>query len=1583
MADRFPLIVDADNTNIKELPSGDNLDLTGSDIVNVVDVTTSGNMVVGGNLTVNGTTTTINSATLEIDDKNIVLASGAADAAAANGAGISIDGASANLTYSSSTDGFSFNKGVTVPSLTTTGNLSFGDNDKAIFGAGSDLQIFSEGSSGNSFINETGNGSLFINASNLYLRKGEATFENFVACTANGDVKLYYDNAEKLATTSYGVDITGRLVTTSHIDAPDNAKIRLGDGDDLQIYHSGSHSFISEAGTGDLYIGASSNIALMNAAFSENKLLATTDGALKLYYDGSQKLATTSTGIDVTGTVVSDGLTSAGDATITGSSSGSTVLTLTSNALADTPLMVFQRSGGAVAGKLAYEDSNTAMSFGTTTAHELKFLTSNTERMQITSAGLVGIGTDSPETNLHIEDSSSFSIIRLVSSTTENAGIDFGDPDDRDIGRVRYNNSDNSMVFHTNAAEQMRIDSSGNVGIGESSPTAGVKLHVTNALQVNQYLESTGNATNSILQTGADGNSAYMFNRANAALTFGTNNTERMRIRSDGTIQFGSGSVNSAYVLGSAPNTYNSGWDVNDDSFATWLNYSGYQGGTTRYRDLIVGDGKNGRIATFDGSSGNLLVGKTATDLDVAGSALFNTGQAYHTRSGDTALYLNRLSSDGTIADFRKDGTTVGSIFNSGTTMGVGSLDTGVLLANNIDAILPWNASTNAERGGAIDLGRATTGQFKDLYLSGTANVGGVTVAGNLSVDGGTIKLDGNYPTGTENVALGDTALDSVESGGVWNVAIGSKALTALTTGDANTAVGRVAMESATTGGSNTALGYAALNASTTASNNTAVGYLSLFANTTGSNNVAVGEDALQANTTASNNTAVGQQSMYYNTGTYNAALGQTSLHSNTTGNYNVAIGGSSLFSNTTASNNTAVGYQSLYANTTGIQNTAVGVQALMDSTTGNFNTAVGYLANENNTTGSSNVAVGRSALNENTTGESNIAIGRSALLANTTASNNTAVGASALLANTTGTEGVAVGTSALAANTTGNSNTAVGINALVTNTTGLQNVANGGYSLRYNTTGGANTAHGFQALQSNTTASNNTAVGYQSLTGNTTSSQNTAVGYQALASQTTGTNVNTAIGYRALAGGNNSNNYNNTAVGGYALENNIGTNNTAVGRNALLANTSGTRNIAIGTSALDANTTASYNVAIGVSALTSNTTGEANVAIGDQALSENTTADNNTAVGYASMYDNSTGQYNLASGFFSLQNNTTGNYNTALGSNALDANTTASNNTAVGYRSLYANTTASNNTAVGYQALTSNTTGTPNTAVGQNALYANTEGAGNTGVGQAALEDNTTGNYNAAFGRDALGNNTTGISNTALGYGSGFSNTTGSNVVFVGEGAGYYSTGASNTFIGKDSGVSVTTGANNTILGRYNGNQNGLDIRTASNHVVLSDGNGNVRSFWDNAGNMYMHTSGSGIYIGGASSANLLDDYEEGTWTPALSSGTVTTGTSRYTKVGRLVTCHTSFTNFSDTTSTTTVGISGLPFAAESSDRATTLGCIAQHIANLGAITGAYLDTTTRILLYNTSSGGFSNLQHEDLNGSSSIYISFSYFAA
>lgn len=73
-------------------------------------VTVNKDLVVSGNLTINGTTTTINSTTLDIDDINLTLAKGAANAAAANGAGLTIDGSSATILYTSATDSWNFNK---------------------------------------------------------------------------------------------------------------------------------------------------------------------------------------------------------------------------------------------------------------------------------------------------------------------------------------------------------------------------------------------------------------------------------------------------------------------------------------------------------------------------------------------------------------------------------------------------------------------------------------------------------------------------------------------------------------------------------------------------------------------------------------------------------------------------------------------------------------------------------------------------------------------------------------------------------------------------------------------------------------------------------------------------------------------------------------------------------------------------------------------------------------------------------------------------------------------------------------------------------------------------------------------------------------------------------------------------------------------------------------------------------------------------------------------------------------------------------------------------------------------------------
>lgn len=74
---------------------------------------TGTNLTLSGNLTVNGTQTVINSATMTVDDLNITVADGAADAAAANGAGLTVDGANATIIYTSATDTWDFNKAIT------------------------------------------------------------------------------------------------------------------------------------------------------------------------------------------------------------------------------------------------------------------------------------------------------------------------------------------------------------------------------------------------------------------------------------------------------------------------------------------------------------------------------------------------------------------------------------------------------------------------------------------------------------------------------------------------------------------------------------------------------------------------------------------------------------------------------------------------------------------------------------------------------------------------------------------------------------------------------------------------------------------------------------------------------------------------------------------------------------------------------------------------------------------------------------------------------------------------------------------------------------------------------------------------------------------------------------------------------------------------------------------------------------------------------------------------------------------------------------------------------------------------------
>jgi hypothetical protein len=130
-------------------------------------------------------------------------------------------------------------------------------------------------------------------------------------------------------------------------------------------------------------------------------------------------------------------------------------------------------------------------------------------------------------------------------------------------------------------------------------------------------------------------------------------------------------------------------------------------------------------------SSGNFLVGKTSSGIATAGIELRSNDDVLITSNGSQALYLNRLSSDGSIVEFRQAGTTVGSITSNGGAIIIGSSDVGVYFDSGSDRIIPVNVSTNSVRNDAIDIG-GNPHRFKDLYLSGGVYLGGTGSANKL-----------------------------------------------------------------------------------------------------------------------------------------------------------------------------------------------------------------------------------------------------------------------------------------------------------------------------------------------------------------------------------------------------------------------------------------------------------------------------------------------------------------------------------------------------------------------------------------------------------------------------------------------------------------------------------------------------------------------------------------------------------------------------------------------------------------------------------------------------------------------------------
>ena len=244
---------------------------------------------------------------------------------------------------------------------------------------------------------------------------------------------------------------TAKLATqTGNVDFADGGKIRLGDSQDLQIYHDGSNSYIIDSGTGDLVINTNGNAISLNPnGGGEYGLRVINNGAVDLYHDNSPKLSTTATGVSITGTAIS---------TTTGAASAPN-FAVTSGAL-------------GVNGMFA------------PLANTLAFATSATERMRIDSLGHVGITESSSiDGRLHINstgqnNASGINILlectsgggrqwaHRISETGVNNGWYVIRDQTADKTRIQIHENGYFMINPINEQTHVRIGTTGAIGTG-------------------------------------------------------------------------------------------------------------------------------------------------------------------------------------------------------------------------------------------------------------------------------------------------------------------------------------------------------------------------------------------------------------------------------------------------------------------------------------------------------------------------------------------------------------------------------------------------------------------------------------------------------------------------------------------------------------------------------------------------------------------------------------------------------------------------------------------------------------------------------------------------------------------------------------------------------------------------------------------------------------------------------------------------------------------------------------------------------------------------------------------------------------
>ena len=458
---------------------------------------------------------------------------------------VTFTGANANIVFDKSDDA-----------------LEFADNVKAKFGTGNDLEIYHEGN--HSFIVDNGTGDLYIRASdnlNIQSDNGSGGWQTSIQTQFTGatnKVALFHGGTQVFSTLSNGISIdvsggirfegatadgnetflqvadptadrtitlpdasgtvllnAGNQTLTGDLTFPDNEKAIFGTGGDLEIYHdtTNGNSVIHDTGSGNLRIRAD-DFQVTNAAASANLIFANdATGEVKLYHNGSEKIATTSSGVTVTGSILTTNIYGANDGNTGIQFEGSDVLTFHAGG---------QENIQLTSNSIVFNQDSIDMDF--------RIESNNKTNVFFVDAGndRIGMGTDTPSSQFVIYDATS-PYIYLQNSTT-------GQTNNNGFSIIEYGNDayinnrqNGNMLFYNSNTERARLTSGGTLLVGKTSTAnsaAAGDIQGAGAGAVNYEIRSDSAG----IQFGVT---------SNHYLCLRTNNTERVRIHSNGNLALG------------------------------------------------------------------------------------------------------------------------------------------------------------------------------------------------------------------------------------------------------------------------------------------------------------------------------------------------------------------------------------------------------------------------------------------------------------------------------------------------------------------------------------------------------------------------------------------------------------------------------------------------------------------------------------------------------------------------------------------------------------------------------------------------------------------------------------------------------------------------------------------------------------------------------------------------------------------------------------------------------------------------------------------------------------------------------------